>query len=46
MKILIIEDEYNLDDAIKAMLLKKKYDVTIKTAVDEVFELKKRSNNS
>ena len=31
MKILIIEDEYNLADAIKTMLSKKKYDVTIKT---------------
>ena len=35
MKILIIEDEFNLADAIKAMLLKKKYDVTIKTDGDE-----------
>ncbi|MBO4601055.1 MAG: response regulator transcription factor [Bacilli bacterium] len=31
MKILIIEDEYNLADAIKTMLEKKKYDVVIKT---------------
>ena len=35
MKILIIEDEFNLADAIKTMLLKKKYDVTIKTDGDE-----------
>ena len=31
MKILIIEDEYNLADAIKTMLSKKKYDVVFKT---------------
>lgn len=31
MKILIIEDEYNLADAIKSMLEKKKYNVDIKT---------------
>ena len=35
MKILIIEDEYNLADAIKTMLSKKKYDVTIKTDGEE-----------
>lgn len=35
MKILIIEDEFNLADAIKTMLSKKKYDVTIKTDGDE-----------
>ena len=31
MKILIIEDEYNLADAISSMLKSKKYSVTIKT---------------
>ena len=31
MKILIIEDEYNLADAIKSMLVSKNYDVVIKT---------------
>ena len=31
MKILIIEDEYNLADAIKSMLTKEKYNVEIKT---------------
>ena len=31
MKILIIEDEYNLADAISSMLKSKKYDVNIKT---------------
>ena len=31
MKILIIEDEYNLADAISSMLKSKKYDVVIKT---------------
>ena len=31
MKILIIEDEYNLADAISSMLIKKKYSVEIKT---------------
>lgn len=35
MKILIIEDEFNLADAIKTMLSKKKYDVTIKTDGEE-----------
>jgi DNA-binding response OmpR family regulator len=35
MKILIIEDEFNLADAIKTMLSNKKYDVTIKTDGDE-----------
>lgn len=35
MKILIIEDEYNLADAIKTMLEKKKYDVVIKTDGEE-----------
>jgi DNA-binding response OmpR family regulator len=35
VKILIIEDEFNLADAIKTMLSKKKYDVTIKTDGDE-----------
>ena len=31
MKILIIEDEYNLADAIRSMLKSKKYNVSIKT---------------
>ena len=31
MKILIIEDEYNLADAISSMLKSKKYDVKIET---------------
>ena len=35
MRILIIEDEFNLADAIKTMLSKKKYDVTIKTDGDD-----------
>lgn len=35
MKILIVEDEFNLADAIKTMLEKKKYDVTIKTNGDD-----------
>lgn len=35
MKILIIEDEFNLADAIKTMLSNKKYDVTIKTDGEE-----------
>ena len=35
MKILIIEDEYNLADAIASMLKSKKYDVEIKTDGEE-----------
>ena len=35
MKILIIEDEYNLADAISSMLKSKKYDVEIKTDGEE-----------
>ena len=35
MKILIIEDEYNLADAISSMLKSKKYSVTIKTDGEE-----------
>lgn len=35
MKILIIEDEYNLADAISSMLKKEKYDVVIKTDGEE-----------
>ena len=35
MKILIIEDEFNLADAIKTMLEKKKYDVEIRTDGEE-----------
>jgi len=38
MKILIIEDEYNLADAISSMLKSKKYDVLIKTDGLEGFE--------
>ena len=35
MKILIIEDEYNLADAISSMLKSKKYDVEIRTDGEE-----------
>jgi DNA-binding response OmpR family regulator len=38
MKILIIEDEYNLADAIASMLKSKKYSVLIKTDGEEGFE--------
>ena len=38
MKILIIEDEYNLADAISSMLKNKKYSVTIKTDGTSGFE--------
>ena len=38
MKILIIEDEYNLADAISSMLKSKKYDVVIKTDGEEGLE--------
>ena len=38
MKILIIEDEYNLADAIASMLKSKNYDVLIKTDGEEGFE--------
>lgn len=38
MKILIIEDEYNLADAIASMLKSKKYAVEIKTDGEEGFE--------
>lgn len=35
MKILIIEDEFNLADAVKSALVKEKYDVTISCTGDE-----------
>ena len=38
MKILIIEDEYNLADAISSMLKSKKYDVRIETDGESGFE--------
>ena len=49
MKILIIEDEYNLADAISSMLKSKKYSVSIETdgksgldeALTDVYDLKK-----
>ena len=52
MKVLIIEDEYNLADAISSMLKSKKYSVEIMTdgldgldeALTDVYDLKKVKN--
>ena len=54
MKILIIEDEYNLADAISSMLKSKKYSVTIKTdgesgldeALTDIYDLKEELSHS